>query len=318
MSKESAMAALTGVANPVVNHSIITGELPKNGAVPNPALDLEAPVQNQAVKTVLDSDAAAIMARKEAKFVRERNEWNKKRETEQAEIEDLKKKLKDPYDKIQAFEAKRKENPIEALKEIGFSETEIFNFLSSQEKKEPTTDEIARTAAQEELAKFKEEQAKLTSDAQKSRDETVISKFKSSIKESISAGKDKYEYLAFNGPLAEELVYDTVNEILKDTGELIDLKEALELVENYYEEQDKAMAQIKKRQVSSQSPGQAPSDVKKEPERTRTITPPPQPNPPAKTLTNKLSPSSSSMVKRQETSEQKKARLIDALKRGKL
>lgn len=310
------MAALTGNPEIQVNHSIITGEIPTNGAVPNPALDTEAPVGSDSIKAVLASDAMAIQARKEAKFVRERNEWNKKRDQEQAEIETLKKQLREPYDKIQAFEAKRKENPIEALKEIGFTETEIFNFMASQEKKEPTVEELARAATQEEIGKFKEEQAKLTAEAQKARDEGVITKFKTSIKASVEAGKDKYEYLAFNGSLAEELIYGYVNEVLKESGELIDLKEAMDDVETYYEEQDKAMSGIKKRQPKeASSPGLTPA---KEPQRTRTITPPLQPNPPSKTLTNKMAPSTASTVRRAETHEQKKQRLIEALKNGKL
>lgn len=308
------MAALTGNPEVQVNHSIITGEIPTNGAIPNPSLDTSSPVDNKVVRQVLDSDAAAIMARKEAKFVRERNEWNKTRDIEKAEIEDLKKKLKDPYDKIQAFEAKRKEDPIAALKEIGFTETEIFNFLSSQEKKELTPEDIARAAAQEELGKYKDEQAKLLAEAEKLRDDGIISKFQETISKTIKADSDKYEYIAFYGTEAEDLVFKTVNSVLKDEGKLIDLKEALELVENYYEEQDKAMSSIKKRQPKEAlSPGLAPA-----PERTRTITPPVGNNPPSKTITNRLSPTASSTVKRAETHEQKKARLIDALKRGKL
>lgn len=307
MSKESAMA-MTGSTAPV-NHSILTGEIP-NGVSTNPGLTAEQ-TTNPVVERALDSDRFAILAKKEAKIVREQQAFK----AEQAKLADEKTRLTEFYNKIQRYEELKKADPIAAIKELGFSETDLFNYLSGQEKKEPTTEELASKAAQDAIDKFKVEQSKIQNEAQKARDDGIIKRFRGQIGESIEKNKDKYEYCAFNGPLAQELAFDLVNQVLKDSkgSELLSIDEALDMVENYYEEQDKSMSTLKKRQPKVEA-----APIKsKEPERTRTITPPIG-APATKTLSNKVSPTVASTVKRVETHEQKKTRLIEALKRGSL
>lgn len=308
MGKIEAMA-LMGSDAPV-NHSIITGEIPTGN--PNPGTVNEQ-AQNTIVKDVLDSDRYALMAKKEAKFVREREEFKK----EQLKLQDEKTRLTEFHTKIQEFETLRKSDPVAALKHIGFSETEIFNYLANDEKKEPTTEELASKAAKEAIDNFKKEQLEIQTEAQKSRDTQIIGKFKSQISESITRNPDKYEYCAFNGPMAQELAFDLVNQVLKDSKgtELLTVEQALDDIELYYEEQDKAMSVLKKRQPKVEAPSNV---VKSEPERTRTVTPPQQANPPAKTITNRMGATTASTIKRTESFEQKKIRLIEALKRGKL
>lgn len=307
MSKESAMA-MTGSTAPV-NHSILTGEIP-NGVSTNPGLTAEQ-TTNPVVERALDSDRFAILAKKEAKIVREQQAFK----AEQAKLADEKTRLTEFYNKIQRYEELKKADPIAAIKELGFSETDLFNYLSGQEKKEPTTEELASKAAQDAIDKFKVEQSKIQNEAQKARDDGIIKRFHGQIGESIEKNKDKYEYCAFNGPLAQELAFDLVNQVLKDSkgSELLSIDEALDMVENYYEEQDKSMSTLKKRQPKVEA-----APIKsKEPERTRTITPPIG-APATKTLSNKVSPTVASTVKLVETHEQKKTRLIEALKRGSL
>lgn len=307
------MAALTGNPDVQVNHSIITGEVPA-AAEPNPSLNTEANPQGAQVKTKLDSDREAMIARSAAKAQREREELKKERESFKAEQEQARELIR----KANAFEEKRKaKDYFGAFSEVGLSETEIFNLIaeSATPKAEPTVADLARQIAQEEVGKLKTEQLTAAQEAEKVRFQGLITQFKTNIKSEIDKQKETYEYVAFNGPMAEELVFDTVSKVLEDTGELIDVKEALALVEGYYEEQDKAMSVLKKRQPKEVVPRET-----KEPERTRTLAGQPglqTPNTAPKTLTHKVAPTSGSAIRR-ETGEQKKQRLIAALKNGKL
>lgn len=301
MSKEGALKALTGIAGSgaVPNGSLVTGEIPKT---PGLAVATEVKPEEPAA---LDSDRFAVLAKKEAKVQREREALAK----EKQEIDELKAKLKDPYDKIQAFEALKAKDPIAALKEIGFTETDIFNFMAGAEKKEPTTAELAAAAAKEEINRFKEEQTSAAKELQRTRDEKIVKDHKANVAKTIEDNKETYEYVAFHGPVAQELVENVILEVLEKEGKLIPTKEALELVEGWYEENDKAMSSLKKRQPKVEE-----VPVKVEPARTRTVEAPK--SQPQKTLTNRVSATAASSIPRSESREQKKQRLMDALRSG--
>lgn len=312
MSKEAAMALATGISNGPVNPSLITGDM-KTAEFINPSTLPEAEIpENPAVKQVLDSDRFALVAKKEAKLVREREEFKKER----AKIEEEKNQLRSFQEKINTFEAKRKVDPIGALKDIGFSETEIFNFMAAQEKKEPTPEEVARAAAADEINKFKETQAKVAADAQKAREQGLVSNYRTQISSAIKADPDKYEYANYYGKEAEDLAVEIATANVKLNNELLTPEQLAEEVEKYFEEQDKAMSALKKRQPKVETAST--TGTKADPVRTRTVVPPigaPAPAP-SKTLTNKVSATVASSIPRKETHEQKKARLIEALKRG--
>lgn len=319
MSKASAMSLATGQPTNNVNPSLITGamnDVPRETNGTSPGL---APT-DPPVNTGIDSDRFAKLAKKEAEIQKERNEWKVTAAKERAEIEELKKKLKDPYDKIQAFQALKAKDPVAALKEIDFTETDIFNFLANQEKpKEPTIEEIAKAAAGEELGKYKEEQAKIANDAQRAREQGLITQYSTQIGDAIKANPDKYEYANYYGESAKELAMEFATENVKLNGELLTPDQIAEAVEEYYEEQDKAMSVIKKR-----APRTAEIEASKEapftrtPVRTRTLSP--QAGQPAaapmKTLTNKVTATAASTITRRETHEQKRERLINALRTG--
>lgn len=309
MSKEAAMALATGQPVTSVNPSLITGAMTTEV---NPELKpTETPAQNEAVKDVLDSDRFAIFAKKEAKLVRDREEFKK----EQVAVQEEKARLKAFADKVTAFEEKKKIDPVAALKEAGFTETDFFNLMASQEKKEPTTEEIAEQVADKKLASYKEEQAKIAADAQKDKEQALVTEYSSKISSAIKANPEKYEYANYYGKMAEDLAIEFATQNVKINGELLSPEEIAQDVENYYEEQDKAMSALKKRQPKVET--QPADGAKKEPVRTRTIAPPiGAPTQQSKTLTNKATATVASTIVRKETHEQKKERLISALKAG--
>ena len=307
MSKESAMTLAT---------SAVTEAVPTEVTTPPSTTPVDEPAK-------LDSDRFAAVARQEARIVKERLELKK----QLAEAQELKSKLQDPYDKIQRFEQLRAKDPIAAMKEIGFTETDIFNFMANKEEpKEPSAAEIAAKVATDELNKYKLEQKKLAEEAQFAQDKAAIDRYKKGVAEQIEREKDKYEYTAFYGAEAQDLIFDTIKELVTK-GVKWDLKSVLDDVEWYYEEEDKAKNVLKKRQSNgqptAQPSGQEPlkAEVKpglNAPVRTRSVTSAQDIVTPApKTLTNKIAPTATAtMATRNETREQKRARLIEALRTG--
>lgn len=304
MSKEAALAALTGTTPAPQAVMIHTPEAKFGETI---ATGAEIPPESMELK----SKRFAEFAKKEAEIVREREAIKKEKE-----------RLKDFYTKAQSFEEKRKAGDfMGALKDVGLSETDIFNMMAEgqPEKKEPTAEEIAKRVADETLNSYKKEQADLQSKIDQEKNQSIVANFKKSITSTIEAAKEKFEYVHFNGAVAEDLVYSLINKVLTDSGgtDLISIDEALELVEDHYEEQDKAMSNLKKRQSKLEAPVE--EGVKKAPDRVRTLAPQlGKSEDKPKTLTNKVTPTAQSTLPRRETHEQKKARLIQALKNGAL
>lgn len=313
MSREAAMSMLTGQA-PSVAQTSTEGQVATVGPeVP------KAPDQGQ-----LDSSRFAQLAKKEAQLVKEREETKRDREAIAAE----KAKLKAIQEKFARFEEKRKTDGIAALKELDYTEADFFNWAAAQEKPEPTPEEkiaqAAEAAAEARIKKFEEEQQAKLAKEQAERDQSLITSFKSDISSALEASKEKLEYCAYYGPLAEELAYEFVVEAVRQSQgkDCPTAQEALEAVEAYYEEQDKAMSSIKKRSPQQQ-PTPEPEATGKAPERSRTVTPgypkEEQPKPTinkSRTLSNAATATVASTRPRVETREQKRERLMEYLRNG--
>lgn len=298
MSKESALA-LTAEPTPVETP---TPEAPK----------------------ALDSEKFAAFAKKEADYVKRQEQLKREREEVAAERE----KLRPLHEQYQKYQEMKVKDPIEAMKMMGFTETDIINYLAAQDKPEPTSEEkaaqAASKAADERIQAFEEAQAKKVEQERKVQDTKVIQGFKSQLSKVIEADKEKFEYCSYHGAAAEELAYEFLREVVKESGgkEAITPQEAIEMVEEYYEEQDKLMSSLKKRQPKEASVIKEDKTI----ERTRTVTPAdptsPQPKPPiqrTRTLTNAATATSNSIRQRgPETREEKRERLMEALRTGKL
>jgi hypothetical protein len=320
MSKESALAMATGSPEPIPASAPVIG-----GPPPTP---IEPPKD-------MESARFAAQARKEAEFVKKQQALKaeqEKFESEKKEILARRKTYDETMERAKQFEDTRKTDPVAALKLIGFSETDIFNFLAGQEKKEATPAETAAevaTKVAEELiekklsAKDKEQadkEAKLIAD----RDAGLINEFKSGLGSVVEANKDKYEYCAHYGPAAIDLAYRTVLQIVEDSkGEDIPTaEEAIQMIEELYEEEDKALMSLKKRQPKVEA---TEVETKAAPERTRTVSTPTGHTPVApaiqktRALSNAARPTTAAATRTvNETREQKKERLMEALRRGKL
>lgn len=288
MSKESALASITGQPVPVITPPTET-----------PATPTEKPVE---------SDRFAQLSAKEAKLQKEREAVK----AELAAINAEKEKLKPVQAQLQQFEELKKTDKLAALKLMGFSEEDIFNFISNQEEpKPPTMEEIAAAAAKKEREEWEKAQIEREQKAIQERDEKNIKAFKDGIGESIKKDAEKYEYMNFYGETAQELVYETILGFMKDDPALTPMdamKEAMEAVEAHYEEEFTKLMALKKIQSKIKPP--VVEDQKVEPTKKRVVqapTEPVAPKPAARPETTPKPPT-------RETPSQKKERLAEKLR----
>src|SRR5271165_5569431 len=129
MSKESAMAVATGQPVPAPSS-------PDLAAVPTP--DVASPPAD------LPSKAFGHLAKKEAELVRLREEFKKERESFTSEREKFQPVVKQYQDYLQL----KSTDPIAAMKLIGFSDADIFNYMAAQQPEEQTLEQKAIAAAE--------------------------------------------------------------------------------------------------------------------------------------------------------------------------
>lgn len=306
MSKESALANATGqpapttIAPPVNNLAVTPRQaarvlVPKDVAAPIEPVQ-PSPKQDIVEPNPLDSDRFAHLAKKEAALQKQREELK----AQQASMAAEKAKYEEVGKKYGEFEKLKSTDPIAAMKLAGFSDTDIFNYyVKAQEdaKTKDTPEARAAAAAQVEIKKFEEAQTKKEQMAKEAQDSATIKKFQGKIAQTIAGDKDKYEFCNHNGIMAEQLIFATVEEYLKETGEVLTPQQAADMVEEHYEAQAKALDNLKKRQRGEpvQEPPPQPSTSKSQP---------------SKTLTNKVTPTVASTITKKETPTEKRDRLI--------
>lgn len=312
MSKESAMTMITGAT---VAPSVAT--IPPASTVADaPAVPVETP-------KAPSSSEFAKMAKKEAERVRREQDFKKQQEEFAKEREQVQ-KIKAEYDNFQQTKVK---DPVAAMKQLGFTETEIFNWLANEAKPEMTAEEKAAKAAADateaKLKEFQELQTKREQEAQIQKDQKLVQNFRSEIAKTVSANKNEFKLSALNGSVAEELAYETVVETLKASNgeDLLSPKEAMEMVENYY----KGVYEDMKKALEPAQEASPPVETKKQPERSRTVSAPAGSTPVkpsishTRTLTNQATQTmASSAARRNETASQKRERLIERLRTGNL
>jgi hypothetical protein len=317
MSRESALAQVPQADIPP---SVPFTETPNGTKAPDN--EMETPSTPSTPEPELKSTPFSRLAQQEAELVRRKQEFARERDQVNSEREKLL-QVKKTYDEY--LQAKQKD-PIQALKMLGFTETDIINYLADQAPVEETPEQKAakagEAAAEAKIKAFEETQRKKGLEEQERADRALVDTYMSSVGQTLTANKDKFEYCNYFGDQAKEQIYETVKAVIALEGEAITPMEAAEMVEAYYEETDKEMSTtIKKRQPKEPTPAPETPDVIT---RTRTVTPgfpnEPQPNPviqKSRTLHQAAtSTMASARLNRNETKEQKRERLIEALRSG--
>lgn len=303
MSKEAAMAMLTGDSVPVL--ATIPTEIPQTPQAPS-----------------LQSTPFNHLAKKEAELVRRRDEFKKEQETwaqERTRLEDAKRQ----YDE---YLVAKSTDPVAALKKLGFNEQDIFNYMAGAQppdlSPEQRAAQAAEQAAETRIRAFEESQTKKEKEAQAEQDKGLINGYRGELNKVISANPDKFEYCAYHGEQANQLAYEIALATVKESKgtDILTAKEAMELAEEYFEEEDKAMNHIKKR---GYRPEAVPDPTSKTPERTRTLSNGPVSDAPKpavqkiRTLSNSTNATvAATRLRMNESKEQKRERLIEALRNG--
>ncbi len=263
----------------------------------------ESSTQNN-VQTPVDSSQNSVqnpeltarftqLSKKEAAIVKERQAFKKQQEEFQTKY----KQVEEVNKKVQEFENLKKSNALEAIKYLGFTDTDIFNALASVP--EPTPEDKMKKVVQEELTAYQKMQADKAASVQAEQDKKVIGDYKANIMNTITTDAAKYEFCNFHGEAAKEQVYELIETEFKNSGEIIPMKEALDIVEQFYEESAQEMTKLSKLRM------------KATPE-----------TPETKTLTPQVSPRPTNSVHKQpnapstESREAKRARLIGLIKQG--
>src|SRR5579863_6089690 len=164
MSHESALALATGTSTPTQ----------------------EAISQTPISQESLQSAPFTHLAKKEADLVRARQEFKRDQEIwnqEKTRLQEAKKQ----YDE---YNEAKKTDPLSALKKLGFSETDIFNYLANNQPPELTSEQkaaqAAESAADARIKAFEEAQTKKEKDAQIAQDKSLIQGFRQELNQVIA------------------------------------------------------------------------------------------------------------------------------------
>jgi len=295
MGRDQAMQAATTIIPSAQPTAPLTAPVVQSGA---------DPIVDPAPKVELDSTRFNLLAKKEAEIQRERESYKKDREAYNADLA----KLKGVQEQIATFEKLRETDKIAAIKSLGFSDTDLINLFASLEDNS-TPEEKAQRAAQKTIDEFKKEQADNQTKAQQEANKRVLESFNRSIVNEFKRDPEKYEYCNYYGEIAQALVESTATQIIESGGELpfkngqVDYTALVEMVENYYESEDKAMNSLKKRapKETTTAPIEPVEQLKPE------VSSRPRP-----TLSSKTSQTIASTTPKpvNETPDQKKQRLI--------
>ena len=180
MSKESALRLATGNPAAVANPSLVTPETTKTTVIPaeiageksSPALAAMTDPVVDPTPGVVPTDRATII-KKEVEIFK-KNEALKKRESEFAAKE---KEYNDVIKRVREFEDLAKKDKVQALKLLGWSDTDIINIVNA-DPAQPNIQDEARKIAQEETEKIRKEFSDKEQKAAADRDAALIQELK--------------------------------------------------------------------------------------------------------------------------------------------
>ena len=163
----------------------------------------------------------AALARRD-KEVRAREQAIKARESEIAQVTELR--------------AKIKANPASVLETYGIGIEDIINGVLGEEAPAQTAEQQV-AALREQLAAEKAEQQKAASDAETKRIEQGLNSLKSRLSEAAAAAPDTFELTLAEGQAGVDLALEVMQQIFDRDGVALTMEQALSHVEKHLEEQ---------------------------------------------------------------------------------
>lgn len=216
----------------------------------------EAPEPKQDDNEPKFSSKFAALSRKE-KELRQQQQELSQREQKIAEYErriaELEQRQNEPVQndtKELPIEYRLKKNPLKTLEELGLGYDVLTNIALNDGKLNPEMQielirEEIRNEFKEDLNKLKEDLKQKEETEQKTREQYAIENFKESIKDFVSTNSETYELIKANE--SYDLIFDVIEDHHKETGRILDMKEAAEYVEAYLEEEFRSLLQKSKK-----------------------------------------------------------------------
>jgi hypothetical protein len=202
--------------------------------------EAEQPAQNEVEETAqsrdteqFDSKFAALSRREKA--LRER----------EAELE----QRYGNREKEVPLEYKLKQNPLKALEEMGLSYDKLTELALNDGQLTPDMQmKLMRDELEDDYrSKFEALEKRLNDKEvadEESRYNSVKENFMGEIDYFVKNNKDSYEFVDHNQ--AKEVVYDVIEEHYNETGRILDIKDAVDAVESYLEEEAEKLFQLNK------------------------------------------------------------------------
>ena len=158
-----------------------------------------------------------------------------KLKAERIEIDRARKELEE----FNKYRTEAKQNPLKALEAMGIKYDDLVNFVLNGEKPTPEQ-EISSVKSQLEAFRREQEERELAKEkaaqeAAHKEYEATIEAFKGKVNEYITTNSEKFELINLHE--ANGLVFDTIEEYFNNTGKIMTIEKAAELVEGYLEEQ---------------------------------------------------------------------------------
>lgn len=266
----------------ISNGEVTLPELKKDGSVVLDPKEEKAPVETKPEEPKEESKEApkeetpenkeqerlsprfAALAKREKAIQREQ-QAAKAREAQLLERETLIKQKED-------WVTNAKMDPLKALEALGLTYQEVTDFILNGNKPSPENEiqavrkEInAWKKQQEDAAKKAQEEAQLRAKAEV---EEKISKFKEGLNEFIGKNPEKYELIHLND--ASDLVYDTIERHWNDTGKILKMDEACDMVEDFFDK-DQVEKLLKAKKIQAKLNPVVKKDDTKEVKKTVTL-----------------------------------------------
>jgi hypothetical protein len=191
----------------------------------------------------------AALSRKEKALREKEQEYESKFAEMQAQLEALQAPKEEPKEPELPLEYRLRKDPMGTLAELGLGYDKLTELALNDGK---LSTDMQMQLMREELekgyqSKFAELEAKLI-EKEKAEEEShynqVINNFKNEIETHIQSNTEEYELIAASE--SQNLVYDVIDEHYQETGKIMNIKEASDLVEEHLLEEARKFTKLKK------------------------------------------------------------------------
>lgn len=251
-------------------------------ALPDAVKPPETEAQTSAPASAADpaSKRISFLAKKEREIIQQARQAKQDR----AELHALRQQIEAQQAEQTAFWEKLQKEPLATLAARGLTYDKLTEAQLANGRIDPTSQQVQELRMEQERLKQRledEQKQKIEEQRQQAQEQTnqVLTRFKGDIHDFVSQKPDEYEQIHLND--AEDHVFETAKAYFERTGKTITIKEAADMVEDFfYKHAENVFQKSKKLQSKFGTQTTQSSQVR----------PGAAPAPSSKTLTNQMSP----------------------------